>query len=77
MMNEGAGEMDTTAFGARMEDLNMNFACGVWHGLDQLRDDDAEGNGERKLRDGEDWRSRNCASTRSRSSGPSASWWCS
>lgn len=32
MMNEGAGEMDTTAYGARMEDLSMDFACGV--GLD-------------------------------------------
>lgn len=30
MMNEGAGDMDTSAYGARMEDLNMNFACGVW-----------------------------------------------
>ncbi len=29
MMNEGAGELDTTAFGARMEDLSMDFACGV------------------------------------------------
>lgn len=30
MMNEGAGKMDTSAYGARMEDLNMSFACGVW-----------------------------------------------
>lgn len=30
MMNEGAGDMDTSAYGARMEDLNMQFACGVW-----------------------------------------------
>ena len=30
MMNEGAGDMDTAAYGARMEDLNMRFACGVW-----------------------------------------------
>jgi zinc protease len=30
MMNEGAGQMDTSAYGARMEDLNMKFACGVW-----------------------------------------------
>jgi zinc protease len=30
MMNEGAGDMDTTAYGARMQDLNMEFACGVW-----------------------------------------------
>lgn len=30
MMNEGAGDMDTSAYGARMEDLNMKFACGVW-----------------------------------------------
>lgn len=30
MMNEGAGDMDTAAYGARMEDLNMKFACGVW-----------------------------------------------
>ncbi|MFT3724726.1 MAG: pitrilysin family protein [Hyphomonadaceae bacterium] len=30
MMNEGAGNMDTAAYGARMEDLNMKFACGVW-----------------------------------------------
>ncbi|MEQ1785246.1 MAG: hypothetical protein ABMA14_28205, partial [Hyphomonadaceae bacterium] len=29
MMNEGAGDMDTTAYGARMQDLNMEFACGV------------------------------------------------
>lgn len=29
MMNEGAGDMDTTAYGARMQDLNMQFACGV------------------------------------------------
>ena len=32
MMNEGAGELDTAAFGARMEDLSMDFSCGV--GLD-------------------------------------------
>src|SRR5262245_53564253 len=25
MMNEGAGDMDTQAYGARMEDLNMSF----------------------------------------------------
>jgi zinc protease len=30
MMNEGAGDLDTTAYGARMEDLNMGFACSVW-----------------------------------------------
>ena len=30
MMNEGAGDLDTSAYGARMEDLNMSFACGVW-----------------------------------------------
>ena len=30
MMNEGAGDMDTSAYGARMEDLNMGFACGAW-----------------------------------------------
>ena len=29
MMNEGAGDLDTTAYGARMQDLNMSFACGV------------------------------------------------
>ncbi|MDP3738711.1 MAG: pitrilysin family protein [Hyphomonadaceae bacterium] len=29
MMNEGAGDLDTTAYGARMEDLNMEFGCGV------------------------------------------------
>lgn len=29
MMNEGAGEFDTTEYGARMEDLSMDFACGV------------------------------------------------
>ena len=29
MMNEGAGAMDTTAYGARMQDLNMEFGCGV------------------------------------------------
>lgn len=29
MMNEGAGDMDTQVYGARMEDLNMDFACGV------------------------------------------------
>lgn len=43
MMNEGAGEMDTTAYGARMQDLNMEFACGVmldWTtcGLTTLKD---------------------------------------
>ena len=27
MMNEGAGDLDTTAYGARMEDLNMEFAA--------------------------------------------------
>lgn len=30
MMNEGAGDLDTSAYGARMEDLNMSFACGVY-----------------------------------------------
>jgi len=30
MMNEGAGNLDTTAYGARMEDLNMSFGCSVW-----------------------------------------------
>ena len=30
MMNEGAGDLDTSAYGARMQDLNMEFACGVW-----------------------------------------------
>lgn len=30
MMNEGAGGLDTTAYGARMVDLNMDFACGTW-----------------------------------------------
>ncbi len=30
MMNEGAGDMDTSAYGSRMEDLNMKFACGAW-----------------------------------------------
>jgi zinc protease len=29
MMNEGAGKLDTTEYGARMQDLNMQFACGV------------------------------------------------
>ncbi len=29
MMNEGAGELDTTAYGTRMEDLNMEFGCNV------------------------------------------------
>ena len=29
MMNEGAGKFDTTEYGARMQDLNMSFACGV------------------------------------------------
>ena len=29
MMNEGAGDLDTTAYGARMQDLNMEFACAV------------------------------------------------
>jgi len=35
MMNEGAGELDTQAYGARMEDLNMSFGCSVsvdWSG---------------------------------------------
>jgi zinc protease len=27
MMNEGAGDLDTTAYGARMEDLSMEFGC--------------------------------------------------
>jgi zinc protease len=35
MMNEGAGDLDTTAYGTRMEDLNMNFACSV--GMDFTR----------------------------------------
>jgi len=30
MMNEGAGDLDTRAYGGRMQDLNMEFACGVW-----------------------------------------------
>ena len=30
MMNEGAGDMDTSAYGARMDDLNLKFACGSW-----------------------------------------------
>jgi len=30
MMNEGAGELDTAAYGERMVDLNMNFSCGAW-----------------------------------------------
>jgi len=30
MMNEGAGDMGTSAYGARMEDLDMRFACGQW-----------------------------------------------
>jgi zinc protease len=30
MMNEGAGALDTTAYGTRMEDLNMGFACSAW-----------------------------------------------
>lgn len=29
MMNEGAGDLDTTAYGARMQDLNMEFSCGA------------------------------------------------
>ena len=29
LMNEGAGKLDTTTYGARMQDLNMTFACGV------------------------------------------------
>ena len=29
MMNEGAGALDTTAYGAKMEDLNMEFGCSV------------------------------------------------
>ncbi|MEZ6030536.1 MAG: pitrilysin family protein [Hyphomonadaceae bacterium] len=29
MMNEGAGDLDTTAYGARMEDLSMDFGCRV------------------------------------------------
>ena len=28
MMNEGAGDLDTAAYGARMADLNMKFFCG-------------------------------------------------
>ena len=27
MMNEGAGDLDTTAYGGRMEDLSMEFGC--------------------------------------------------
>lgn len=30
MMNEGAGDLDTTAYGTRMEDLNMGFGCTLW-----------------------------------------------
>lgn len=30
MMNEGAGDMDTSAYGALMDDLNLKFACGSW-----------------------------------------------
>ncbi|RYD92687.1 MAG: insulinase family protein, partial [Sphingomonadales bacterium] len=30
MMNEGAGGLDTAAYGARMVDLNMSFSCGAW-----------------------------------------------
>jgi zinc protease len=30
MMNEGAGGLDTAAYGERMADLNMNFSCGAW-----------------------------------------------
>ena len=29
MMNEGAGDLDTTAYGTRMADLNMEFGCSV------------------------------------------------
>jgi zinc protease len=29
MMNEGAGDLDSQAFGARMEDLNMSFGCQI------------------------------------------------
>jgi zinc protease len=29
MMNEGAGDLDTSAFGERMEDLNLSFGCSV------------------------------------------------
>jgi zinc protease len=29
MMNEGAGDLDTSAYGERMEDLNMSFGCSV------------------------------------------------
>ncbi|MDZ4761371.1 MAG: pitrilysin family protein [Alphaproteobacteria bacterium] len=29
MMNEGAGDLDSQAFGARMEDLNMSFGCSI------------------------------------------------
>jgi zinc protease len=35
MMNEGAGDLDTTAYGTRMEDLNMEFGCSV--GVDFTR----------------------------------------
>lgn len=35
MMNEGAGDLDTTAYGAKMEDLNMEFGCSV--GVDFTR----------------------------------------
>jgi zinc protease len=30
MMNEGAGGLDTATYGARMADLNLDFACGAW-----------------------------------------------
>lgn len=29
MMNEGAGDLDSQAFGSRMEELNMSFGCSV------------------------------------------------
>jgi zinc protease len=29
MMNEGAGDLNTQAYGARMEDLNMSFGCNI------------------------------------------------
>ncbi len=43
MMNEGAGDLDSQAFGARMEELNMSFGCSVeqdWTGcsLTTLKD---------------------------------------
>jgi zinc protease len=47
MMNEGAGSLDSQAFGTRMEELNMSFGCNVgddWTGctLSTLKDKSAE-----------------------------------